>query len=169
MVFNYLQFLKIYENNNNNDIDPYGEENWDEVDSDEDRISVEYVMTNNNIEIPIDDAIWCEYGEFYCYYEDATWSEYNGIHFLIGDPDFIWVDSINSYVHIDDVVCSEEECYLSSDAIWCEYDNDYCLFNDAIQLDDGKYAIKSNTTKINGKVYHNSELKWDKEKDEYIK
>jgi hypothetical protein len=159
---------------NYKDIDPFGEEDWDEVQGE--------ILDNNDEEvedfrgdfIPRDEAIWCEIGGAWCHYNDAQWSEREGEYVVPGHLDYIWVeteDGNGDFVHLDDAVLSKREDahILMDEAVWCEYDDDTCFASNATRLQNGLYAFTENVGKdYRGLLYHKDTLVWDDNKDGYV-
>ena len=106
----YNEVKKLHESNDFDidKIDPYGEEDWDEVDGDVDEVDdEETVIDYYGNEIFIDDAVDI-HGEYFSI-DDARWSEYYNEYLSPEDNDVIWIDGRHGgdFLYKDDSRWSE--------------------------------------------------------------
>jgi len=172
----YFQFLQnnLFETKNSDawdleKIDPFGEEDWDEIDEEKPPMVIDYYGDL----IPEDDAVWCDDESVWIHQDEAMWSESSQMYFTPNNNDYIWVDTRygGDYIHSENLVFLERdgEYHIMDDVVWCKHDDDYCLNEDAVECDDGDYAFKENVVEDSeGRIQHTDDVVWDEETEEYI-
>jgi len=167
---NYNQFLKLNENDIFDDWDLEEEQPEHIGDNEIDDMVIDY----NGYKIPKNDAVWCIDG-VWCSKDEAIWSDHDHFYVSPDDENYIWVDSrrrfgSGDYIHRDDLMYSNRdgEFYMMEDAVWCDYEDDACLWSDAVECEDGEFAFRENVVEDGeGKIRHIDDVVWNEETQKY--
>jgi len=191
----YNEFINEYKKLNEsndfiNEIDPYNEEDWDEIDrgyddDDNDDCVIDYYGN----EIDGDDAIMI--GNEYFSINDVLWSNYHDEYFSPEDDNVVWVEydggdhiykdeakyskKYDEYFHPDDdniiYINSRDDWIFGDDTVYSERDEEHLFIDDAQWCKyEQDYCLEAESIELeNGDYSFSENVKKDYKGDNYHK